>query len=155
MTRKTLLHRWFGFGRLPKAMVPILEREGIVLLEEGLSGSVTFRKFRAPGKRYGYRRNWFCGCIVITGIRVAAFAFGKPVINLPLEPARLESLSCSLEKDGKVLCVSFDASAFHDDATGRIECRFRTDLARSYLERLESASSAAGLVHSQRTDTHP
>ena len=29
---KTLLHRLFGFGGVPKAMKPILEQEGIVLL---------------------------------------------------------------------------------------------------------------------------
>ena len=72
-------------------MVLILEQEGIVLLEEGISGSVTFRKFRAPWKRYGYRRNWFVGSVVLTEIRFAAFGFSRPVINVPLEREQIES----------------------------------------------------------------
>ena len=33
---KTLLNRLFGAGRIPKTMLPILQQEGIVLLDEGI-----------------------------------------------------------------------------------------------------------------------
>lgn len=140
MTRPTWLFRVFGIGSLPKAMVPILDAEGIRIQEQGLSGSVTFRKFKAPGRRYGYRRSWFIGALVVTELRIAGFAFGKPVINLPLEPARLELIDARLEKDGNVLCVAFDASVFHDDASGHVECRFRTENAGVYLEQIRGRS---------------
>ena len=119
-------------------MVPILEQEGIVLLEEGIGGSVTFRKFRAPGRRYSYRRNWFSGSLVITETRFAGFGFGKPLINVPLEGAHLGKLECSLEKDGSVLLVSFESGDFQDDWSGKIECRFRTPKAKLFLERITS-----------------
>lgn len=133
---KTLLYRWFGFGRLPKPMMPILEQEGIRLLDEGVGGSITFRNFRAPGKRYGYRKNWFTGSLVVTKLRCAGFAFRRPVINVPLEGPYLDKLDCSLEKEGAVLRVAFDSSDFHEDWSGMIECRFRTPKARHFLERL-------------------
>ena len=137
---KTLLYRWFGVGRLPKAMMPILEKEGILLLEEGIGGTITFRKFRAPGRRYGYRKNWFTGSVVVTELRFAGFAFSKPVINVPLEGPYLDKLNCSLEKEHPVLRVDFDSSDFHDDWSGMIELRFRTPMARQFLERIGVSS---------------
>jgi len=133
---KTLLHWLFGFGGVPKAMKPILEQEGIVLLDEGIGGSITFRNFRAPGKRYSYRQNWFTGSLVVTELRFAGFAFGRPVINVPLEGPHLKKLECSLEKEHTILRVAFDSSDFHEDWSGEIVCRFRTPKARQFLERL-------------------
>ncbi len=135
----SLLHQLFGFGKIPKPMVPILEQEGIVLLEEGISGSVTFRKFRAPWKRYGYRRNWFVGSIVLTEIRFAAFQFSRPVINVPLEREHLEKLNLSLDDEDE-LRVRFEAGDFHEDWSGTIECRFSTPSARLFLDRLSGIS---------------
>ena len=141
---KTLLHRLFGFGNLPKAMRPILEREGIVLAEEGIGGSITFRKFRAPGRRYSYRKNWFTGSLVVTELRFAAFAFRRPVINVPIEGPHIGKLAGSLEKDGNVLVVAFESADFHDDWSGAIECRFRTTKARLFLERLDASEKYGG-----------
>ena len=133
---KTLLHRLFGFGGVPQAMKPILEQEGIVLLDEGIGGSITFRNFRAPGKRYSYRKNWFTGSLVVTKLRFAGFAFSWPVINVPLEGRHIGKLVRSLEKDGAVVRIDYDSSDFHDDWSGTIECRFRTPKAQQFLERL-------------------
>ena len=132
---KALLHRLFGSGKLPKAMRPILESEGSALREEGIGGTVTFRNFRAPGKRYSYRRNWITGSLVVTGLRFAAFAFSRPLINVPLDDTR-RALGCSVEGES-ILLVGFEAGAFQEDASGSIECRFRTPMARMFLERLE------------------
>ena len=133
---KTLLHRLFGAGRIPKAMLPILQQEGIVLLDEGIGGTIIFRNFRAPGRRSAYRRNWFTGSLVLTGLRFAGFQFSKPIINVPLEDRWLNELDCSL-RDETTLCVGFDSSVFHEDWSGAIEVRFTTEYARLFLERLE------------------
>ncbi len=135
MTGKSLLHRLFGFGKIPRDVLPSLETEGIVLLDEGVRGSVTFKNFRAPGKRYYRRRNWFTGSLVLTGKRFAAFIHSKPIINVPLGDARIKDLHCSL-RDEDTLSVAFDAAAFHDGWSGSIECRFSTAHAREFLDRL-------------------
>lgn len=135
---KTLLHRLFGLGAFPKAMRPVLAAEGIVLADEGIGGTVTFRHFRAPGRRYSYRKNWFIGSLVITEIRFAGFAFTKPIINVPLEGPHLGKLDCELERDGAVLRVAFDASEFHEDWSGDVAVRFRTPKASSFLKRLRA-----------------
>jgi hypothetical protein len=134
---KTLLYRLFGLGKVPKRILPNLEQEGIVLLDEGISGSVTFRNFRAPGRRHSWRRSWFTGSLVLTGKRFAAFAFSKAIINVPLGDDRINELRCSLE--GKAtLCVHFDPSAFHEGWSGALECRFSTPQAHLFLEQLDA-----------------
>ena len=137
---QTLLYRLFGFGRVPRTMKPILEQEGIVLSDEGIAGSITLRNFRAPGKRYSYRKSWFTGSLIVTELRFAGFAFGRSVINVPLEGPHLGKLDCSLEKEHTILRVAFEASSFHEDWSGAIECRFRTSKARQFLERIEVSS---------------
>jgi hypothetical protein len=134
---KSILYSLFGFGKLPKAMVPVLQGEGIVLMEEGVPGSVTLRKFRAPGRIHSYKRSGFSGSIVITELRFAAFAFSRPIINVPTNDERIGLLDLSVSKEG-VLCVKFNAGDFHEGWKGTVECRFSTPSARLFLERLKS-----------------
>ncbi len=134
--KKTLFYRLFGWGQLPKAMRPILESEGIALVDEGIGGSVTLRKFRSPTRRSSYRCSWFTGSLVVTGIRFAAFSISRPLINVPLDEERLGLLDCSIEK-GTKLKVAYDAADFDDNTTGKVELRFRTREARLFLERIK------------------
>lgn len=118
-------------------MVPILQSEGIILLDEGLKGSVTLRKFRAPGRYHNYKKSVFAGSIVITELRFAAFSFSRPIINVPMKDDRLNLLDLSVPKEG-VLRAKFNAGAFHQGWKGSVECRFATPSARLFVERLKT-----------------
>ncbi|TDI37858.1 MAG: hypothetical protein E2P02_21905 [Acidobacteria bacterium] len=107
--KKTLFYRLFGWGQLPKAMRPILESEGIVLFDEGLGGTITLRNYRSPTRRSGYRCSWFTGSLVVTGLRFAAFSISRPLINVPLDVARLASARLLHRK--------------RDKAQSRVRCR--------------------------------
>ena len=133
---KTFLYRLCGLGKIPRHNLLELEREGIVLRDEGIGGSVTLRDVRAPGKRYSWKRSWFTGSLVITGRRFAAFAFSKPIINVPLDNDRVEGLRCSLEGETRLL-VQCDGSAFPEGWSGSMECRFSTAQARLFFDRLK------------------
>ena len=133
--RKTLLHRIFGWGRIPKRYAPTLHDEGIILLDEGIGGSVTFKKFKAPGRYHSWKRRWFTGCILLTERSFAAFAFVKPLIYVPLDHENFSELRCTIE-DGDTLLVKYDASAFNEKWSGTVECRFKTSKAQMFLERL-------------------
>ena len=76
---------------------------------------------------------------MVTQERFAAFTFSKPIVNIPLKAEVLEKLRCELEGNARLL-VAFEAAAFDDDASGKVECRFSTSKAhpssiRSALER--------------------
>jgi hypothetical protein len=132
-----ILYTWFGWGGLPKAMRPLLEKEGIILLDEGVSGSVGFRKFRAPGRYYSRRRTGTIASLVLTEIRFAVFTFGKPFVNLPLERARLDQIHPPVDEQGR-FTVGFDAADFYPDASGKVSGRFATEKARGFLRRLDA-----------------
>lgn len=138
--RKSWLYRLFKLGRVPREAVPVLQPEGIVLLEEGLRGSVTLRNYRAPGRYHSYKSSILAGSLVLTEQRFAAFAFSKPLINIPLHDDRLRALEMSVPREG-VLEVKFDPSVFDLQASGSVECRYHTANAHMYLERVGPASS--------------
>ena len=137
---KTLLYRLFGLGRVPTAALPALEREGIVLKDEGVSGSITFKRFKAPGRRYSHKWSWFSGALVLTRARFVAFTlypYFNPIIDIALDDDRLAGLDCSAP-DGGTLRFAFDPGVFREGWSGSIECRYATDLARGFLAALRS-----------------
>ena len=93
---KTFLYRIFKIGEIPKNVRSQINREGIVLQEEGIGGSVTFKKFRAPGKYYGWRKNWFSGSIVLTKKHFLAFQVNKPIIGVAWDNEKINCLNCFL-----------------------------------------------------------
>ena len=133
---KSLLYRLFKLGRIPAAQRAVLEREGIILAEEGLSGVVIFKNFRAPGRRYSYRRAGFSGSLVITRLRFSGFSFSRPIVNLPLQREHLDKIQVSAE-DGR-LVVAFDPAPFHEGWSGWITVKFSTPNADAFLSHLKA-----------------
>jgi hypothetical protein len=133
---KSLLYRLFGIGRIPEPLRSQLQTEGITLLDEAVKGSITYRDFRAPGKRDLWRRQWYVASIALTRVRLLALRGNNPIIDVPLADERIRKMRYSLEKSGAVLCIAFDAGLFHDDWSGAIEYRFRSPEARHFLELL-------------------
>lgn len=122
---------------MPKKVLPALEAEGIVLLDEGLRGSITLRNYRAPGRVHSYKSSLFAGSLVITEMRFAGFAFSKALIDIPLHDDRLRALEVSAPNDG-LLSIGFDASVFDLQRSGTVECRYHTEHAVDFLERVAS-----------------
>ena len=118
--------------------MPALEQEGIVLLDDGVRGSITFKNFRAPGRRHSWKRTWFRGSLVLTQRRFAAFTSFRQIIDVPLVDERIDALHCSLEGEEK-LCVAFDPSVFNDAWSGSVEYRFRTPKARLFIDGVRRA----------------
>ena len=139
--RKALLYRLFKIGRVPWRLLAALQAEGLVLLDEGLRGSVGYRSFRAPGKRFSRRREWFTGALALTRVRFAAFAYGRRLVNVPLDDPRLAEIEVRAETPGSLL-AAFDAGLFHPERSGRVEIRFRTDLAATIADHLRARTSS-------------
>ncbi|MET0753213.1 MAG: hypothetical protein ABWZ66_07560, partial [Pyrinomonadaceae bacterium] len=130
---KSLLYRLFGIGKIPAQYQAILAGEGVVLSDEGVKGSVTYRNFRSPTRYSNWKRQWYPASIALTNSRLLAFAYSNPIIDVPLNDARFGQLQFSLEAAGTLL-VAFDASLFHIDWSGTIEYRFRTTQAQAFLD---------------------
>ncbi len=126
---KTLLYRLFGVGGLPREVEEQIEREGVVLRDEGIRGSVTFRRYRAPGRYHGWKRSGFSGSLVLTRRHFLAFKYSRPIIGVAWDDERFAALDVRLEND-ETMCVSFEASVFQENASGDVEVRLSTPLAR-------------------------
>jgi hypothetical protein len=132
---KTFLYRLFGFGKIPEHLAAQLKTEGIVLLDEGIKGSATYRNFRSPRRYAAWRRQWYTASLVLTEARLFALGSSHTIIDVPLEDERLGRVSFSLEADGTLL-VAFDAALFRQDWSGKIEYRFRTQYGQAFLDKL-------------------
>ena len=133
---KSLSYRLFGAGKIPVPLMSELTAEGMIVFDEGVKGSVTYRDFRAPGRRSSWRRQGFAGSIALTKLRLVALAYSNFLINVPLSDERVRSMHFSVKANG-ALCVAFDASLFHADWSGTIEYRFKTPEAQRLLELLQ------------------
>jgi hypothetical protein len=102
-----------------------------------VSGSLRWKKFRAPGRRYSYRRSGVVASVVITNICFAVFNLGTPFVNLPVERAQLDKINPTINEKGR-LTVSFDAADFYPNAAGDLCRRFATEKARDFLRRVEA-----------------
>src|SRR4051812_11625650 len=134
---KTLLAKLFGAGQPPVQLADTLQSEGIVLIDEGIKGSVTYIDFRAPGKYSGWRRQWYKASLALTGTRLFALRSANTLIDVPLRDERIHRMRFSVEENGTLL-VAFDASLFHADWSGTIEYRFKTGQAQLFLDKLQA-----------------
>ncbi|MCB1042431.1 MAG: hypothetical protein KDC35_05820 [Acidobacteria bacterium] len=130
MGRKSIWFRWFGWGCLPAKFRDALEQEHIRVIDEGVTGTVTLRQYRAPGRYCSYRKTGFIGALVITDQSFAAFRFRTPVLHLPLEPDQMKKLHV-VQIHGRLLEISFQASEFDSKTSGSVTVRFNTDKAQA------------------------
>ncbi|MFM9904114.1 MAG: hypothetical protein ACKVQJ_06020 [Pyrinomonadaceae bacterium] len=136
--KKSLLYRLFGVGKLPAEFADGRTAESIVLSDEGLAGSVTYRNFRRPGKYSAYQSVGLVGSIVVTNERIAAYSGENPIIDVEFTDERLRQIAFSVLPNGSLL-AAFDASLFHADWSGNIEYRFKTPMAAAIVERIHSS----------------
>jgi hypothetical protein len=134
---KTLLYRLFGVGKIPRQDGAALQAEVIVLLDEGISGSITYLDFRAPGKSFSWRRQWYTAAIALTQVRLFALHYSNKIVDVPLTDERLRSMKFSLEGQ-ETLVIAFDPALFHEGWSGTIEYRFHTPQAGAFVEKLTS-----------------
>ncbi len=137
---KTLLYRLFRIGRIPDQYKAQLEREGILLQDEGIPSSVTYPNFHRPGRYDAWRRTWSTASIILTQTRLVGLVYSRPALDVPFADQRFRKLDFSVEK-AEVLCITFDASLFHDNWSGKIEYRFRTPQAQAFLDALKTRSA--------------
>ncbi|MGK7933743.1 MAG: hypothetical protein AB4041_20255 [Microcystaceae cyanobacterium] len=133
---KTFLYKLFKIGQIPKNYLSQIQCEGVVLKDEGIGGSITYRNFRASGRYHGWKRSWFTGSIVLTREHFLAFKYSETIIGLAWNESHINELNCYLDNEN-TLAVQFDASAFNKDCSGQITVRFSTPLAREILENIQ------------------
>ena len=97
--KKALLYRLFGVGAIPKQLLPVLEQEGIVVIDQGMGGRFITEHVNDPGKRYRHRSEGFSGCLAGTKERVICCPYWKRQINISVKDPNILRLYVDIPND--------------------------------------------------------
>ena len=129
-----------GNGTLEPKLRAALESEGLVLIEEGLRGSVRYRRFRAPGRRhYGKVTGERIG-LAISKERFVVYCRSGSVklIDTPFSSPRLSMLDISLQGDDTVaIRIDYDRADV-ENVSGEITISAKTPNAASIVDQLRT-----------------
>ena len=129
-----------GTGELRPELRSALEAEGLVLIEEGLGGSVRYRHFKAPGKRFHGKVTGERIGLGISQKRVVAYCRsgrGK-LIDTEWSNPKLGMVDVSLVDGDKVaILVDYDKQTDVPDVSGQLTIRMRTPNAPRIVEELQ------------------
>jgi hypothetical protein len=114
-----------GSGRLPAELRAVVAAEETLVLEEGLTGSVTYRHFKAPGQRANWRKEAVSGAIAVTDVRLVVWAGRFKHIDVPHDHPLRAGIEVGADRPDRI-CFSYDAGAGNPSRSGRVEVKLRT-----------------------------
>lgn len=123
----------FGSGRLPRMVRGQVAGEDVWLLAEGLTGTLTFRNYKAPGKRSKLRKVGVAGAVCVTDKRLLVWGARGKLVDVPREDERFAQIEVSAEEAEKAL-FAWEAGLFHDNRSGRVEVRLHPLQAERVVE---------------------
>lgn len=129
-----------GTGRLKPFLRADLESEGLVALEEGLPGSIRYRNFRAPGKRFHRKVTAERLAVGISEARLAVYCRSGRVklIDTAFSEPRLSAVEVSLH-DADTLAITIDFNrAGVPKVSGEITIRATTPRAAHLVDQLRA-----------------
>ena len=145
---KSILYHLFGFGKIPKRYRSDIDKEGVILQDEGLAIVVRYRNFRAPNVYYGRKISFVIGSVVLTKNSFACFRGNiiPPVFHVPVAHESFKAFGFSLDEKAR-LRVVIDAPAFKEGWKGTIDCRIPTENAGDFLRALTDAKRKVVRTH--------
>lgn len=111
-----------GSGRLPKMVRDQVAGGDVLLLEEGLGGSITYRNYKAPGKRARLKKVGIAGAVCVTDRRLLVWGARGKLVDVPRDDDRFAAIEVGTEGPDRVL-FAWEAGLFHDNRSGRVEVR--------------------------------
>ena len=141
-----LLARLFlGSGTLKPELRATLEAEGLVLLEEGLRGRITYRHFRAPGKRFHGKVVPLRLAIAVTERRLVAYASSgrAKLLDTPWDHPNLHALDVALDRDDTVVFRVDYGRMDRRRVSGEVTIRASTSQASAIVEHAQARRRSA------------
>jgi hypothetical protein len=152
--KKPILYRLFKVGRIPKQLQPVIESEGIVVSDEGISGWMLMKDFKAPGKRFKRRIDGFTGFLAVTQKRIISYLYGKPILDLPIKDPRITAITATLVKANQIE-LAFESSIFQNNWSGLINLRYNTAKAQEFYNTIQKIVRDNSPAEPQPANTIP
>lgn len=131
--RKPILYRLFRVGSIPREIMPILEKEEIVVVDQGMRGRYITKRLKAPGKRALLREEGFIGSLAVTKKRLLCYTYKKRQINIDVRDPKMTHFYVNIPRKNE-FALSFESSSFQEDRQGVIEFLYRTEKANKFYE---------------------
>lgn len=131
---------FLGDGRFKPDLRAGLASEGVVFMEEGLRGSVRYRHFSAPGRRFHRKVTLERIALALTDERLAVYCRSGRVklIDSAFSEPRLDALHVSLHGGDTVsMRVDYDRAGV-PQVSGEVEIRAATPNALNVVEHLKA-----------------
>lgn len=125
-----------GSATMPANLRSSLEAEGITFLVEGLTGSITYRNYRAPGRYSSRAKQGTAGAIGISGQRLVVWVSRGGYIDIPLAMAG-SAVQVSSDKPDRV-SFKYDAGRFRPETSGQVEIKLKTPQAAQIMNLLNA-----------------
>ena len=132
-----------GKGKLRPELREALEAEGLVLLEEGIGGSLRYNHFKAPGKRFHGKVVPQRMTIGISKRRVVIYGQAK-LLDVAFDEPRAQALDISLIAENKLaIVIDYDRLDTSGKVSGEITIRAKTPNAAAIVEQLQARFARA------------
>jgi hypothetical protein len=149
--KKAISYRLFGFGAVPRQLLPVLEQEGIIVIDEGMKGCLIAKHIDGPKKRYRKRSECFSACLALTKERIVCYTYWKRQINISTKDPKIAELYVDAPREQK-LSISFESSIFREGWEGVMEFCFHTEKALLFRDALLSIGVQQGTALSGQSD---
>lgn len=128
-----------GNGKLDPEVRAALESEGLVLVEEGLRGSVRYRRFKAPGRRHHGKITGERVALAISEERFVVYcrSGSTALVDSSLTNPRLSNVDVALRgTDAVAIRVDYDRAGV-PGVSGEITIVVRTANAPAIVDQLQ------------------
>ena len=125
-----------GGGKLKPELREAIESEGLVLIEEGLSGSVRYTHFKAPGKRFNGKVTPMRMGIGISEDRCVVYGRAQ-LVDSKFTAPNWDWVDIGVHDENKVSFVVDYDRGDEKNISGQIEIQAKTPNAARIVEELE------------------
>jgi hypothetical protein len=122
-----------GRGRFEGPLRAELTAQDLLVLDEGLAGSITYRNYRDAHENSSWAREPVRGAIALTPNRLVVWVGRGKHIDIPLTGPFRTAVAVTVEPGNRV-CFTYDAGRFHRDRSGTVTVRLRTPRAARIAE---------------------
>jgi hypothetical protein len=126
-----------GSAAMPASLRSSLEAEGITFLAEGLTGSITYRNYRTPGRYSSLAKQGTAGAIGISGQRLVVWVSRGGYVDVPLAMVG-SAVQASADQPGRV-SFRYDAGRYRPETSGQVEIRLKTPQAAQIVNLINAA----------------
>jgi hypothetical protein len=120
-------------GVFPEAVRQRLEVDGLLLIEEKVAGTVTYRNYRGPEGNANVRKEGKVWAMAATARGLVVMSGGRPMVDVGWNAPQFAALAPSVDDGGRFL-LAFDAGRFRRTASGTIEVRCRSAQPQQWVD---------------------